>query len=180
MASVPTVVRELAAAHPESKLPCPVCANTVKASNLGSHVEKVHADAPTPPPWRGRRWGIFPARLEHADRSIVLHTLLRRRTVTLPCAVHVGSLIGQQAEAGMASYGDDMNIPMTEVTVGWYLRLGNAITIGCKRAANLKAHWVGWEPGPTRKLADLVVDRRVLVEIEYLLAGAGILRPGVP
>ena len=119
MAPVPTVARELAAAHPDSKLPCPVCANTVKAPNLSSHVEKVHAGA-TAPPWRGRRWGMFPARLSHADRSIVLSTLLRRRAVTLPCAVHVGSLVGKQIEAGMSSYADDMNVPMTEVVVGWY------------------------------------------------------------
>lgn len=34
---------ELAAAHPEAALPCPVCAASVRGSNLAGHVRKVHA-----------------------------------------------------------------------------------------------------------------------------------------
>ena len=174
MATVSTVAHELAAAHPQAKLPCPICANTLNASNLASHVAKVHAGA-RPVPWRGRRWGILPARLALAEGAIVLKTLLGKRVVSLPCTVQVGALVGSQVSAGMTSYADDMNVPATTVKTGWYMRLGDRITIGCKTAANVKAHWTGWEPGPQRRITDAIVERRVLVEIEYALAAAGAL-----
>lgn len=170
--------RELAASHPDAKLPCPVCANTLSARNLSAHLAKVHpGDDGAARPWQGRRFAIFPASLAHAEGSIVLRTLLGRRTVKLPCTVEVGTRVGQQTAAGMSSYADDHNVPHTDVRIGWYLRLGGAISIGCKTAANVKAHWTGWQQGPRRRIVDLVVERRVLVEVEYVLASAGALRP---
>ena len=48
------VARTLATSHPTSKLPCPICTNSVNAKNLESHLAKVHADKSGPQtPWRG-------------------------------------------------------------------------------------------------------------------------------
>lgn len=173
-----TVASELAARFPNARLPCPVCATSVNATNLTSHVAKVHAGA-QPIAWRGRRWGLFPASLAlvEAPPAIVLSTLLRKRRVALPCTVQVGSLVGERIDAGMSSYADDTNVGTSTVKTGWYLRLGDAITIGCRTAANVKTHWAGWQQGPRRRITDVVVDRRVLVEIEYALAARGVLGP---
>lgn len=165
---------ELTAAHPEAKLPCPVCANTVNAPNLAAHVSAVHSVS-APCVWRGRRWGFLPARLAVSEGALLLSTLLGTRQVALPCSVHIGLLVGTRPSAGMSSSSD--NVLEREVKTGWYLELGKAMTIGCKTAHNMKAHWVGWEPGPKRSIPHLMVDRRVLVEIEYLLASTGSIRP---
>ncbi|NUP07851.1 MAG: hypothetical protein HOW73_17525 [Polyangiaceae bacterium] len=46
--------RRLAATHPQAKLPCPVCVNAVKATNLDGHLAKVHPGATSAmSPWRG-------------------------------------------------------------------------------------------------------------------------------
>lgn len=37
------VARDLAAAHPAAKLPCPACGQSLRADNLSKHLEKVHA-----------------------------------------------------------------------------------------------------------------------------------------
>ncbi|MBZ0234548.1 MAG: hypothetical protein K8M05_19610 [Deltaproteobacteria bacterium] len=175
-----TLARELAASSPDAKLPCPVCASTLAARNLEAHLAKVHGSdngGGGGGPWRGRRWAIFPATLHHHDGSIVLRTLLGRRAVKLPCSVEVGTLVGVRPAAGMASYADDYNVPHDTVRTGAYLRLGDAITVGCRGGANVKAHWAGWTQGPRRRRADLIVDRRARVELEYVLAAAGALRP---
>lgn len=163
-----TVAYGLAAAHPQAKLPCPICANTVNASNLSSHVTKVHADVAALADWRGRRWSVLPARLALADGAIELRALLGRRRVALPCAVVVGSLVTDRVNV-INEYEAET------VKTGWYMRLGESITIGCRTAANVKAHWKGWTQGKRRRITDVVVDRRVLVEIEYALAAAGAL-----
>jgi len=46
------VARSLAAAHPKAMLPCPVCAASLKASNLDKHLGKVHSGVVA----EGRRW----------------------------------------------------------------------------------------------------------------------------
>ena len=163
-----TVAHGLAAAHPQAKLPCPVCANTVNAANLSSHVAKVHAGDAAPAEWRGRRWGLLPARLAIVDGALELATLLGRRRVALPCAVVVGSLVTNRVNV-IDEYESET------VKTGWYMRIGDRITIGCRSAANVKAHWKGWTQGKRRRMTDVVVDRRVLVEIEYALAAAGAL-----
>lgn len=53
------IARDLAAAHPESKLPCPTCAVSVKAANLDGHLAKVHPGATDAlRPWRGKDYRI--------------------------------------------------------------------------------------------------------------------------
>jgi hypothetical protein len=50
------IARDLAAAHPAAKLPCPVCGTTLRADNLDKHLQKTHAaTAPTTAQlhWRG-------------------------------------------------------------------------------------------------------------------------------
>jgi len=42
MAQIEHPAAQLAAAHPESVLPCPLCAATVKGANLDRHLAKVH------------------------------------------------------------------------------------------------------------------------------------------
>jgi hypothetical protein len=179
MSSTTSIAREVAEAHPEARLPCPVCGNTLAARNMGSHLMKVHAgdEGGVGGAWRGRRWLVFPATVVHEDGAIVLRTMLGRRRVTLPCSVEVGALVRARPEAGMSSYADDYNVPHETVRVGSYVRLGDAITIGCKSSANVKAHWTGWQQGPKRRGVDVMIDRRARVEIEYVLATAGALRP---
>ncbi len=49
-----STARSLAASRPGAKLPCPLCAVSVKAANLDAHVAKVHpAASPALPPWTG-------------------------------------------------------------------------------------------------------------------------------
>jgi hypothetical protein len=43
-----TTARRLAASHPTAMLPCPLCANSLRASNLDAHVAKKHG----PSEWR--------------------------------------------------------------------------------------------------------------------------------
>jgi hypothetical protein len=172
-----TIARELAVSYPDAKLPCPVCANTLAARNLSSHLTKVHADAGVTGPWRGRRFVIFPASLVHDDGAIALRTLLGRRTVKLPCSIELGTRFGSHTAAGMSSYADDHDVPHHDVRIGWYLTLGGSITIGCNTAANAKSHWTGWQQGPRRRMVDIVVSRRVLVDVEYVLAATGAWSP---
>lgn len=160
-----------------ARLPCSICAASVDEDNLPAHIAKVHANVAPLPGWHGKRWGLFGASLALDGEAIALKTLLGTRRVALPCTVELGSLVGERTEAGMASYADEMNVPSETVRKGWYLRLGGRITIGCRRTNNVKAHWEGWTQGPRRRVPDLVVDRRVLVEIEHALARAGALRP---
>jgi len=65
----------LAAAHPGARLPCPICAASLKSSNLASHLRKVHPGASVAPsPWRG------------IDRR-VLRTTLIALTITMVAAL---------------------------------------------------------------------------------------------
>ncbi len=43
MSDAIAIARRLASAHPEVMLPCPVCATSLRASNLDAHLGKVHA-----------------------------------------------------------------------------------------------------------------------------------------
>lgn len=166
---------DIAAANPQARLPCPVCATTVKAENLAGHVAKVHADVPVPD-GKGKRWGFLPARLSIEDGAVVMRTLLSTRRVPLAgSTVEVGGLVTSRPDPTMSSYADEMNVPHDTVRTGWYLRLGDRLTIGCRTAANVKEHWSGWTQGPRRRSCDVVAPRRIVVEIEYALAAAGVL-----
>jgi hypothetical protein len=167
------IARRLAGEHPHARLPCPVCAVSVNAENVDTHLAKVHPDPATvPPPWRGLGFlGIFPCSLAFDDDAVVLrHSLgLGRRTVTLPCVFEVGALFRSQPDAITASYADDTNQPSQLVRAGRYLRFvgDRAITIGCRQAIQLDGG----------RSCDLVLSRAAFVAVEYELARRGLLVP---
>jgi hypothetical protein len=185
------IARQLAAAHPEARLPCPVCAGTVGARNLDGHLVKVHPGASAAamaPPWRGKgALGVAPCSLElvgaaGGDALVLRHWLgLARRAVTLPCALEAGALTAIRSDAIMASYADDMNVGGETVKVGRYLRLRGerSITIGCRGGARLASHWArtAWSDGKPARSCDLVVAREAMVAIELALAARGMLVP---
>jgi hypothetical protein len=182
------VARALGGAFPAARLPCPVCAASVKGENVASHLAKVHPGAqPAGAPWAGKgALGVFPCTLELDDRGFALrHWLgLARRVVPVPCAIAVGALVGHRADPIMASYADEMNVGTEPVRAGRYLRLGGArsITIGCRRNTQFAAHWRadGWTRGAPTGSTDLVVGVDAMVAIEYALVSLGLLAPAPP
>lgn len=177
------IARELAAAHPRGKLPCPVCSTSVKAENLEKHLAKVHSNATVA---IGTKWlgkgvlGIAPCSLVlDGDTLVLSHWLgLAKRVVRLPCAIEIGDTVGERPAAGMAGYQDDMNVPTETVRTGSYVRFGE-ITIGCKQDTLFAEHWRGWTRGKRRKRVDITIAREALVAIEYALAKRGVLVPAI-
>jgi hypothetical protein len=171
--------RRLAREHPTAKLPCPVCAASLKTENLERHLAKVHPGAPassdTTWPAKGLL-RVFPCTLALDGDVVVLHYLLgmRRRVVPLPCAIEVGAIVTSRPDAILHEHG-----PVVTERTGSYLRLvgDKAITIGCRNSTLFAEHWRpdGWTKGARRKRCDVVVEREVMVAIEYALAKRGLL-----
>ena len=177
--------RELAADHPAAKLPCPVCAASVNAENLGRHLDKVHASARagTTSTWTGKgALGIFPVSLALVDGALVLtHMLgLARRRVTLPCALEIGALVAMRPDV-VAAQSDEFNTPGTEVRTGRYLRLvgDKTITVGCARSTSFSSHWdrATWRDGGKRRGCDIRLPVEAMLAVEYALVQRGVLRP---
>jgi len=184
---VVAIARELAHAHRNSKLPCPVCVVTVKAENLDKHLEKVHplVERHVATSWRGKMlMGLLPCKLVLDRDALVLHRFGLKRRVPLSGAIEMGPLYGSRPEAGMSSYADDMNVPHETVRTGSYMRIvgTTAITIGCKHSTQFAEHWNRgmWKRGGRGSSCDVLVERTTLVAIEYLLAQAGRLLPASP
>jgi hypothetical protein len=180
---VVAIARELAAEHPHTKLPCPVCGASVKAENLEKHLAKVHSNATVASGtmWRGKgALGIAPCSLVlDGDTLVLSHWLgLARRVVRLPCAIEIGGTVGERTAAGMSSYQDEMNVPTETVKTGSYVRFGE-ITIGCKHDTLFAEHWRGWTRGKRRGGVDITLAREALVAIEYALAKRGVLVPAI-
>jgi len=182
------IARRLVAAHPAAKLPCPICAASLKAENLDHHLAKVHPGASAPTgPWRGKgALGVFPCSLAIVGDAIVLrHTLgLFTRTVPLPTGIEAGSLWRSQPDAITAGYADDFNTSSVDVKAGRYVRLECprsrvGITVGCRGGGALAGHWEGWRQGARRKSVDLMIGREAMVGLEYALAGRGLLVPRI-
>lgn len=173
--------RAMAASHPSAKLPCPVCAASLKAANMDSHLAKVHAGVTsyTATAWQGRGMlGLAPVSLSMSSEGVTLrHWLgLAKRVVRLPCAIEIGGTVTQRANVIME------HEPPTEVRTGRYLRLvgdGGAITIGCKQQTQFASHWhrAGFTTGAKRGRADIRVPVEAMLAIEYGLAERGILVP---
>jgi len=179
-----STARELAAAHPTAKLPCPVCAASVNAENLARHLDKVHpgARAPAATTWPGKgALGVFPVSLALAGNAFVLkHMLgLARRRVELPFSVQIGALVAMRPDV-VGAHQDEYNTPGTEVRTGRYLRLvgKRAITIGCARSTSFSAHWDNgsWRDGGKRRSCDIRVSIETMLAIEYALVQRGVLR----
>jgi hypothetical protein len=178
-----SIARSLAAAHPNAKLACPVCAVSLKAENLDRHLAKVHASATaSSAPWPGKGFlGLFPCSLAIERESLILHHRLglARRIVALPCHIEAGSRVRKQGDAIMSSYSE-LNNSYSEARDGRYLRLtnGRSITVGCKHDTMFTKHWdrADWTQGRTTRRVDIVVDRAALVGLEYALAERGMLR----
>ncbi|PRP92114.1 hypothetical protein ENSA5_51540 [Enhygromyxa salina] len=88
------VARQLAAAHPDATLPCPLCPATVKAENLERHLTKVHAAELQTAASETTRWS-------GADKGIVVPMigLLVAWGVGLTVAVALGVPIGDLGSA---------------------------------------------------------------------------------
>lgn len=175
------LARELAVSHPAAKLPCPVCAASLKAENLERHLAKVHpgATASTESVWRGKGLlRVFPCTLAIDGDAMVLRYALgmRQRVVPLLCAIEVGAILTTRPDAILQEHG-----PTVTERTGSYLRLvgDKAITIGCGNSTLFAEHWrpEGWTKGARRKSCDVVVTRETMVAIEYALAKRGVLVP---
>jgi hypothetical protein len=150
------------------------------------HLAKVHpgAAALAGPVWPGATFfGLLRCEIVADDTGVTLKRALGlgRRIVRFPCAVETGTLTRQQLEAGAASYADDMNVRSSDVPAGSYLRLvGEAdLVLGCRQKIEMERCWeaAGWTRGPRRGSAHVMVERGVLVRLEYLLARRGLLVP---
>ena len=127
------------------------------------------------------RAGRFRARVEVADRAVVLHHRLGTGTtrVALPSAVESGSLIRHVGGSG----GDESGAggdPGYDEHVGTYLRLGTgfgAITVGCPSSTKVRTHWEGWAPGGQRTRWDITLAPAAFVAFQYDLAERGVLLP---
>jgi len=175
------IARQLASVHTRAKLPCPVCAASLKAENMDSHLAKVHAGVTSyaETAWKGKGMlGIAPVSLALEDNAVALRhwLLLARRIVRLPCRIEIGGTVTHQPNVIME------HEPATEVRTGRYLRLvgdGGAITIGCKQQTQFASHWArsGYTVGKKRGRADIRLPVEAMVAIEYALATRGMIVP---
>lgn len=125
------------------------------------------------------RAGGFRARVEVADRAVVLHHRMGTGTVrvALPTHVETGSLIRHVGGSGDEDGGGD---PGYDVHVGTYLRLGTgrrAITVGCPSSTGVRTHWEGWAPARERTRWDITLTPSDFVAFQYDLAARGVLLP---
>lgn len=125
------------------------------------------------------RAGAFRARLSVKDGEVRVRQRLGTRAVrvALPAPVEVGTLFVRRRADGHHQDGDGASI---DVRTGAYLRIGTgrrAITVGCPTATGLRKHWTGWSSGPRRKWWDVNLDAPSFVELQYALAGGGVLTP---
>jgi hypothetical protein len=127
------------------------------------------------------RAGRLRARVEVADRAVVLHHRLGTGTtrVALPAHVESGSLIRHVGGSGGDETGSGGD-PGHDEHVGTYLRLGTglgAITVGCPSSTRVRTHWEGWAPGRQRTRWDVTLAPAAFVAFQYDLAGRGVLLP---
>jgi len=127
------------------------------------------------------RAGRFRARVEVADRAVVLHHRLGTGTtrVALPTPVESGSLIRHVGGSGGDENGSGGDAGYDE-HVGTYLRLGTglgAITVGCPSSTKVRTHWEGWAPGKQRTRWDITLAPAAFVAFQYDLAERGVLLP---
>ncbi|HMJ74977.1 MAG TPA: hypothetical protein VK507_03340, partial [Iamia sp.] len=127
------------------------------------------------------RSGRVRARVEVADRAVVLHHRLGTGTtrVALPAHVESGSLIRHVGGSGGDETGSGGD-PGYDEHVGTYLRLGTglgAITVGCPSSTKVRKHWEGWAPAKQRTRWDITLAPAEFVAFQYDLAARGVLLP---
>ena len=161
---------DLAAARPESLLPCPLCGAEVKGRNLHEHVERKHAgQTPPVPPLRGRGPLGLPRTLTvNGDR-----VRCGRREVTLPAPLLAGRWERKR------SYGnpESSNVVSSEIVrEGAFLQIGDLVVL-CRRAPGVAKLWTGAAQGKTRRRGHLRLPLPEFTALVYLLADRGDLTP---
>ena len=146
----------LAATHPESLLPCPVCLQSVKARNLLKHLDDTHPGAELPEgSVRGRGFLGLPRTVALADLS---------------GPVSGGRWEETYAEGLDATYGRSSGTRRA----GALLRVGD-LTLGFRQAPGVSKHWQ--VATGTKRKPKVRLKPPEWAAVLYFLAARGDLRP---
>jgi hypothetical protein len=113
----------------------------------------------------------IPARVALAENAIVVHGLVFRRSVDLPCEIEMGTIRDSRPSAIHSSI--EYNSPSVEFDAGTYLRFAGSreIVVACRA----KASSLGMPRGPKRKQWDVELPREAFVALQYGLIDRGLL-----